>query len=116
MAILQMKRGNSARLNEVNPILSVGEPCAEYDTHRMKIGDGKTAWRDLPYVGHDSDLTLLDRSAFPEVGEADRLYKDSTDQKIYQWNDKKREYEPLGTSFNPDMITLINGGSANGTN
>ena len=28
-----------------------GEPGFEVDTYRLKIGDGKTAWNDLPYIG-----------------------------------------------------------------
>ena len=34
-----------------NPILSDGEPGAESDTGRLKIGNGVDRWLDLPYVG-----------------------------------------------------------------
>jgi hypothetical protein len=28
----------------------LGEPGFEKDTQKLKIGDGETAWRNLPYV------------------------------------------------------------------
>lgn len=37
-----------------NPILSDGEPGAESDTGRLKIGNGIDRWLDLPYVGGGS--------------------------------------------------------------
>lgn len=37
-----------------NPFLSDGEPGAESDTGRLKIGNGKDRWIDLPYVGGGS--------------------------------------------------------------
>lgn len=37
-----------------NPILSDGEPGAESDTGRLKIGNGTDRWLDLPYVGGGS--------------------------------------------------------------
>ena len=37
-----------------NPILSDGEPGAESDTGRLKIGNGVDRWLDLPYVGGGS--------------------------------------------------------------
>jgi hypothetical protein len=47
---IQLKRGLSAALTEVNLVLSSGEPCVELDTGKIKIGDGTTAWVNLPYV------------------------------------------------------------------
>lgn len=33
----------------MNPVLAAGEPGFELDTGKHKIGDGKTAWKSLPY-------------------------------------------------------------------
>ena len=33
-----------------NPILRLGEPGHERDSGKLKLGDGKTRWLDLPYV------------------------------------------------------------------
>lgn len=32
-----------------NPILLVGEMAVSTDINNFKVGDGKTAWKDLPY-------------------------------------------------------------------
>jgi hypothetical protein len=46
---VQHKRGTAARWYSVNPILMDGEFGYEKDTKMYKVGDGTTAWRDLPY-------------------------------------------------------------------
>ncbi len=46
-----VKRANAALWWEKNPTLGPGEPGCELDTHKLKIGDGRTEWRLLPYVG-----------------------------------------------------------------
>jgi hypothetical protein len=64
---IQFKRGKKAVLEEklVEGILGVpksGEPIYETDTKKLKIGDGSTSYRDLPYFG--GDTTNLDLSTF----------------------------------------------------
>lgn len=69
----KLKRGTAARWKELNYILSAGEPGFEIDTYRLKIGDGETAWNDLPYIGVGSggggdiivDTVLSDTSLNP---------------------------------------------------
>ena len=48
---LQVKRGTAVAFHNVNPILLAGQPGYEYDTHKLKLGDGKTPWNSLPYIG-----------------------------------------------------------------
>ena len=52
----QVKRGTAARWEELNLILNPGEPGFEMDTFKLKIGDGSTPWRELPYV-NDVDIS-----------------------------------------------------------
>ena len=52
----QVKRGTAARWEELNPILNPGEPGFEMDTFKLKIGDGSTTWKELPYV-NDVDIS-----------------------------------------------------------
>ena len=52
----QVKRGTAARWEELNPILNPGEPGFEMDTFKLKIGDGSTPWKELPYV-NDIDIS-----------------------------------------------------------
>ena len=52
----QVKRGTAARWEELNLILNPGEPGFETDTFKLKIGDGSTPWKELPYV-NDVDIS-----------------------------------------------------------
>ena len=47
---IQLRRDTSANWQGTNPVLAQGEPGVELDTHKMKIGDGSTAWNDLAYA------------------------------------------------------------------
>lgn len=42
-----------------NPVLSRGEPGIEYDTHKLKIGDGVTDWITLPYLADELTGDLI---------------------------------------------------------
>ena len=61
---IQFKRGKKAILEAklVSELLGVpndGEPIYESDTRKLKIGDGVTAYRDLPYFGGEgSDVAI----------------------------------------------------------
>lgn len=56
MAItIQFKRATAARWDELNPVLLRGEPGFVVDAVEpgrcLKIGDGATPWKDLPFAG-----------------------------------------------------------------
>ena len=51
----QLRRGNLIEWETKNPVLAVGEPSFVIDKFKLKIGDGSTAWNDLPYIA-DSDI------------------------------------------------------------
>lgn len=121
--IYQFKRGTAQRWIEVNPILRQGEPGFEYDTNRLKIGDGFTPWAALPYVnsnikveGQEEMVTVSTYSELPKIGDETKLYRVVEDKLLYQWNFHKNVYESIGAtgSFDPNIITQINGGNANG--
>lgn len=48
---LQLKRGTARAFRKVNPLLLEGQPAFETDSFRLKIGNGKTRYNDLPYIG-----------------------------------------------------------------
>lgn len=52
---LQFKRGTARAFEQANPVLLYGEPSYEKDTHKMKVGDGATDYKQLPYIGDHSD-------------------------------------------------------------
>ena len=47
---LQQRSDTAARWTEVNPVLLRGELGIEIDTGKLKVGNGETAWADLPYL------------------------------------------------------------------
>jgi Major tropism determinant N-terminal domain len=52
---IQLRRDTAENWTSVNPILADGEPGLEWDTNKIKYGDGTTAWTSLGYA--DSTFT-----------------------------------------------------------
>ena len=50
----KFRRNLASYWAEKNPVLAEGEPCFELDTGKLKIGNGTTAYKDLPYINGDS--------------------------------------------------------------
>lgn len=94
---IQLKRGTAQRWLDVNPVLLQGEPGFEYDTGKLKIGDGFSSWKQLEYISGGNGVynapTAFD---FPEVGKPDVIYKASDENALYQW--RNDHYEKLGFS------------------
>ena len=109
----KLKRGTAARWAEVNPILEQGEPGFVYDENRLKVGDGKTPWNDLPYIDGKREVVNFDFvSEFPVIGEENVIYKEEKEQSLYQFNADTFEYEKLSDGKGIDDINIINGGTA----
>lgn len=47
------RRATAADWTAGNPVLGPGEWALETDTRRLKLGDGTTAWNDLPYFDQE---------------------------------------------------------------
>lgn len=47
---LCLRTDTAGNWQTANPVLLRGEIGIEEDTSRMKVGDGQTAWAELPYV------------------------------------------------------------------
>ena len=47
--VFQFKRGLAEAWARNNPLLQAAEPGYELDTGKLKFGDGKSKWNDLPY-------------------------------------------------------------------
>ena len=46
----QIRRSTASEWTDANPVLLDGELAVERDTQKWKIGNGVTAWNDLPYA------------------------------------------------------------------
>jgi len=65
---IQLRSDRAAAWAIADPILRQGEPGAESDTGRMKVGDGVKSWSDLPYVG-EGWVDGGDYTGMPVVGQ-----------------------------------------------
>ena len=51
---IKLRRDTATRWQNINPVLSLGEPGVETDTGKMKIGDGNKTWNLLDYFAGDA--------------------------------------------------------------
>lgn len=118
--IIKFKRGKSTTWKTKNLLLLDGEPGFEVDTLRLKIGDGKTKWNDLPYQDQNNENVVNARvfAELPSIGQENVIYKVSSTAKLYQWNTTTNGYESLmssgGSGVPIEDIDIINGGNAYG--
>lgn len=76
--IFKFKRGNAATWKAKNPILEDGEPGFVLDQNKLKIGDGITAWNDLPFIAGGSDIPIPIVIEDPENGQV-LMYDENTE-------------------------------------
>lgn len=116
MATIQFKRGTEARWTELNLVLEAGQPGYVIDKNRIKIGDGTTAWNDLPYLGEDNVQNFATHYDFPSVGRENVIYKAEEEKLLYQWNTVELKYEKIGSadegSADLSNVKVIHGGNA----
>lgn len=62
-ANVMLRGGTKARWEFMNPVLGMREPGLELDTHRFKVGNGRTAWLDLPYWDNQDSTEISDAVA-----------------------------------------------------
>ena len=98
-AKLIIRGGTTAEWENANPVPEMRELCAEYKpdgTFEIKIGDGVTAWLDLPYISGARELAdLID----------DATHRTVTDAEKATWNTKQDaltfDEVPTTDSVNP---------------
>ena len=111
----QLRRGTSATWRANNPLLLAGEPGYELDTHKVKIGDGTSYWKDLPYIGEHNIVSYANHTEFPSVGNVNYLYKANDEDMLYCWDDKEADYVIIGPAdVDSNVIDYIDGGNAFG--
>ena len=49
-AVIQLRRATEQEWIDYDPILRVGEPALSTDVYKLKIGNGKSHWSQLPYL------------------------------------------------------------------
>lgn len=113
--VFQFRRGLKQVWEKNNPVLAAGEPGYELDTHKVKFGDGLSAWIDLPYIGEHNIINYATHKDFPLVGNVNYIYKANEESMLYQWNEADMGYVVLGPSeLDDSVINYIDGGNAFG--
>ena len=111
----QLRRGTSSTWTKNNPLLLAGEPGYQLDTHKVKIGDGTSKWKDLPYIGEHNIVSYVSHNDFPSVGNVNYLYKANDEDMLYCWDDKEANFVIIGPAgTNSETIDFIDGGNAFG--
>jgi len=66
---IQLRRDTASNWTRINPILADGEPGLDITNNKLKMGDGTTAWANLPYLVASSETTrLVNGSASATLG------------------------------------------------
>lgn len=98
-ARIQVRRDTSTNWQTKNPVLAAGEIGYEIDTKKMKIGDGSTAWNDLPYaIGASGASRFVELADTPSeyTGQAGKLIKVNSTEDGLEFGDPP---EPPPSSF-----------------
>ena len=62
---IQFLRGTKSKVAASTKVLADGQPLYETDTNKLKVGDGSTQAKSLPYVKVDTDISLSSTSTNP---------------------------------------------------
>lgn len=62
---IQFLRGTHSKIAASTKVLADGQPLYETDTKKLKVGDGSTQAKSLPYVKVDTDSALSSNSTNP---------------------------------------------------
>ena len=80
---IQLRRDSANNWATINPTPADGEPCYESDTRLLKIGDGTTAYSNLPYVNGFQEAAIVgiewDRSSTSPTLKYIDLFGNETD-------------------------------------
>lgn len=81
--IITHKYGTAAQWTAANTVLELSEIGVEYDTHKMKVGDGLTAWNSLPYIGAVATVTPAQQRINSEIFNAQTSNTSGNDRTPY---------------------------------
>ena len=77
MTSFKLQRATKEVWETLNPVLLDGEPGYEKDTNKLKIGDGKSTWLELEYLGEGSSVVV--EGAVTKIVVADEVIEPAED-------------------------------------
>ena len=96
-ARILFRRGYAVEWQNLNPVLRSGEPGFEIDTGKIKIGDGKKSWNELPSLESGSSISQMlgsveSRDQLPVKGnQRGDLYSIIQEKALVQWSGESWE-------------------------
>jgi hypothetical protein len=113
-AKIQMRRDSAANWTAANPVLLRGEFGFEYDTNKIKIGDGSTAWNSLEYIFISQNLVVT--SVAGKTGAVTLNTNDvSENNSLYFTNERAQSAVSSSFSFAQEIHVAKNGNDTNST-
>lgn len=70
--LIQLRSGTQENWELANPVLALNELAYDSTAGSLKVGDGVTAWKDLPYISAVSSDDVMD------FGDEDAIEEDNT--------------------------------------
>lgn len=93
--MIQIKRGKTENWRKAKNILKSGQPGYDKDKHKIKIGDGVTSWKELPYASGLFEEEILDS----ETNAALRHQADSEDTTIFTYGKENPSNNIIGKVY-----------------
>jgi hypothetical protein len=93
--MIQFRRGTTKSWKDTKTKLASGQPGYDKEKHKLKIGDGKSSWEELPYV---SGLDVEDILDSEENAKA-KYKKDKSDITLITYGTKSPDDTTVGQIY-----------------
>lgn len=105
-ARILLRGGTREELKYINPMLREREPIVEYDTGRMKIGDGINRYNKLRYVGSSDIVPSITKFNITKCFAGDKWYNGNKIEESLTVTKIELEYE---ITSSPDRLIIKHG-------
>lgn len=110
---IKFRRDTTMNWQQVNPVLAEGEPGYDTDFKMIKVGDGSTEWRKLPYQDLMWKSTPEKPVLYSLIGLVKQFDEPDASPVYVRLFDDELQYQPAGTISSPadlldeeDWITI----------
>ena len=93
--MIKIKRGKTSNWRKLNPKLDDGQPGYDREKHKIKIGDGKSPWVDLPYASGLSKKEVLSSETEAKA----RVAADAGETAVFTYGSKAPDSKITGDVY-----------------